>query len=140
MPIRPENKARYPVDWPAISRRIRDRAGNCCEGCGVANYALGGRLSDGTFMPAVPLGEKLTRLEWPEPGTWSWCQLGDRSEHLRIVRVVLTVAHLDHTPEHCDDDNLKAWCQRCHNRYDAAMRRQGILIRAREKAAIGDLL
>jgi hypothetical protein len=33
--------------------------------------------------------------------------------------VVLTVAHLDHTPEHCDPSNLKAMCQRCHLRYDA---------------------
>jgi hypothetical protein len=33
--------------------------------------------------------------------------------------VVLTVAHLDHMPEHCDDDNLMAMCQRCHLSYDA---------------------
>lgn len=36
----------------------------------------------------------------------------------RMVDVVLTIAHLDHTPENCDDENLKAWCQRCHLRYD----------------------
>lgn len=34
-------------------------------------------------------------------------------------RVVLTVAHLDHQPENCADDNLKAMCQRCHLAYDA---------------------
>jgi hypothetical protein len=33
-------------------------------------------------------------------------------------RVVLTVAHLDHTPERCEDDNLKAGCQMHHNLYD----------------------
>jgi hypothetical protein len=33
--------------------------------------------------------------------------------------VVLTVAHLDHQPENCADDNLRALCQRCHLRYDA---------------------
>lgn len=32
--------------------------------------------------------------------------------------VVLTIAHLDHDTEHNDDDNLRAWCQRCHLRYD----------------------
>lgn len=31
MPIRPENKARYPKDWPAISKRIRERSGGRCE-------------------------------------------------------------------------------------------------------------
>lgn len=35
-----------------------------------------------------------------------------------LSRVVLTIAHLDHTPENSDPSNLKALCQRCHNRYD----------------------
>lgn len=39
MPIRPENKGSYPADWPAISKSIRQRAGNVCEwpGCGAVN-------------------------------------------------------------------------------------------------------
>jgi len=32
--------------------------------------------------------------------------------------VILTVAHLDHTPENCDEGNLKAMCQACHLHYD----------------------
>jgi 5-methylcytosine-specific restriction endonuclease McrA len=98
VPIRPENKNRYPKDWDAISRTIRERAGNKCEECGVPNYSI----RDG-------------------------------------AKIVLTVAHLDHTPENCDPQNLKAWCQRCHNRYDAPMRRQGIQGRARAQRACGDL-
>lgn len=45
MPIKPENRHRYPADWPAIRARILDRAGHCCEGspvypeCRAANYA-----------------------------------------------------------------------------------------------------
>lgn len=38
--------------------------------------------------------------------------------------VVLTVAHLDHQPPNCADDNLKHWCQRCHNTYDLPHRRK----------------
>jgi hypothetical protein len=53
--------------------------------------------------------------------------------------VVLTVAHLDHTPENCADDNLKAMCQRCHNRYDMPMRRAGIARRKREALAMQEL-
>jgi 5-methylcytosine-specific restriction endonuclease McrA len=34
-------------------------------------------------------------------------------------KVVLTVAHLDHTPQNCSDENLKALCQKCHLTYDA---------------------
>jgi hypothetical protein len=29
-------------------------------------------------------------------------------------KVVLTIAHLDHTPENCARENLKCLCQRCH--------------------------
>ena len=121
MPIRPENKERYPSNWPEISWRIRfERAGNACEDCGVKNYELGGRDENGKWHRACIL-DCSRRL--PAPGTWSWCGGG---LNLRIVRIVLTVAHLDHTPENCDDDNLRALCQRCHNRYDAAHRRAGI--------------
>lgn len=58
--------------------------------------------------------------------------------------VVLTVAHLNHTPEDNGEPgnrpNLKAWCQRCHNTYDMPMRRAGIKARAREALGVGDLL
>lgn len=36
--------------------------------------------------------------------------------------VVLTVAHLDHDATNNNMSNLRAWCQRCHNAYDAAYR------------------
>lgn len=89
MPIKPENRARYPKDWKAISLRVRAEAGNRCEG-----------------SPAYP--DCRARTGRPHPVTGS--------------KVVLTVAHLDHTPENCARENLKAWCQRCHNTYDAATR------------------
>ena len=34
-------------------------------------------------------------------------------------KVILSVAHLDHNPQNCADNNLKALCQRCHLTYDA---------------------
>lgn len=38
MPIRPENKARYPKDWKLRSRFVRFyRAKNRCEWCGAEN-------------------------------------------------------------------------------------------------------
>ena len=101
MPIRAENRARYPKDWKQISISIRERAGNKCENCGAENH---------------------------------------KPHHITGSQVVLTVAHLDHTPENCAPENLRAWCQKCHNAYDAPMRRQGIRQRAREAMAAGDLL
>ncbi len=106
MPIRPENKARYPKNWKAISLAVREEAKWCCEG-----------------SPTFP--DCRAKNGKPHPETES--------------KVVLTVAHLDHQPENCDRENLKAWCQRCHNVYDAPTRRTGIEKRRREEAAVGDL-
>ena len=38
MPIKPENKARYPKNWKQIRISILERANNCCEFCGVENH------------------------------------------------------------------------------------------------------
>lgn len=85
MPIKPENKLRYPSNWKQIRSEILERANHQCEGsplypdCRVKNYTI-------------------------HPITGS--------------KVILTIAHLDHTPENSDPTNLRAWCQRCHNTYD----------------------
>lgn len=55
-------------------------------------------------------------------------------------KVVLTVAHLDHDPRNCDPLNLKAWCQRCHNTYDAPTRAAGRRSRLRATTVVGELL
>lgn len=139
MPIRAENKHRYPKDWPSISHRIRERSGQRCEECGVRNHALGGRDERGNWHDAWPLdcGGRM-----PAPGQWDWCggRGVGRPLRLRIVRIVLTVAHLDHQPENCADGNLRALCQRCHNRYDAMHRRAGIRERHRAAMQTADML
>lgn len=142
MPIRESEKARYPKDWPAISLRIRKRAGHKCEFCGLANYSLGARNKDGVWLPARPLGEKLTALEWPKPGEIAWCGNGktEGRARLKVVKIVLTVAHLDHTPENCADDNLKALCQRCHLIYDAKHHAKNAAATRRAKSPQFDLL
>lgn len=137
MPIRPDQKARYPKEWPQISAATRERAQHKCEECGVPNYELGGRAPDGTWHKAKPTGDDGLRLTWPEPGSHWWCE--GYPTGLRIVKIILTVAHLDHQPENCEPENLRCWCQRCHNRYDAATRRKGIQERQRAKSASGDL-
>ena len=94
MPIRPENRRRYPPNWRQISDRIRfDRAqGRCeCEGeCGTGHRGYRCYAEHGS----------------PHPITGSI--------------VVLTVAHRNHRPEDCDEQNLFAACQRCHLGYDRA--------------------
>lgn len=119
MPIRPENRKRYPKNWKTISLRIRyERAKGRCECTGECGHHH--------------------RAPWSlEPHR---CPEWDGEEHtITGSKVVLTVAHLNHTPEDCADDNLKAMCQRCHNKLDAPMRRAGIKARAFAALAVGDL-
>lgn len=102
-PIRPEQRALYPPDWPAITRRIKeDRAGGRCEclgECGSPRHVT----SDPT-MCGTPVGRCLAFNGEPHPSTGS--------------RVVLTTAHRDHDPANCRDENLAAMCQSCHLHYD----------------------
>ena len=51
------------------------------------------------------------------PGHFVACNDG---RTLKLIRIILTIGHLDHTPENCDPANLRAWCQRHHLGYDAA--------------------
>lgn len=98
MPIRPENRDRYPADWPAISERIRfTRAQGRCECYGECRRGShAGRCPNVHGQPAYGTGSK----------------------------VVLTVAHLNHAPEDCSEDNLRAMCQGCHLHYDSDHHKQ----------------
>lgn len=136
MPIKPENRDRYPADWPAIRERILLRAGHRCEQCKVANHSIvarGDGRHAGTYMnddaevfDAIT-GEPLGQCRMSEYGVKN------------MVEIVLTIAHLDHTPEHCTDDNLKALCQRCHLAYDAKHHTASAAVTRRARKAIGEL-
>lgn len=127
MPIKPENLARYPKDWKQIRQRILERAGNCCEGSPAFPDC---RIPNGWFRNNTT-GET-TKNAWD---TESWCLVDGDS----VTLIVLTIAHLDHTPEHCDDDNLRAWCQRCHLTYDAKLHAANLYATRRKNKAISDL-
>ena len=60
------------------------------------------------------------RIRARSGGKCEFCQAENYKPHpVTGSKVVLTVAHLDHNPQNCADDNLKALCQRCHLTYDA---------------------
>lgn len=118
-PIRPENRDRYPAHWSAIRGEILQRstvAGDyaldvcrceCLGECGRGTHE--GRCPNVNGAPAYGTGST----------------------------VVLTIAHLDHVPEHCDPSNLRAMCQGCHLHYDRehhARTRRETERRARESA------
>jgi hypothetical protein len=123
-PIRASERARYPPDWPLISLRIRrERAGNRCECLGECGTDHRAELDDNPTAEAIDLDDPLLiELFGPDLNR---CMAEQRRPHpVTGSLVILTVAHLDHTPEHCDDSNLRAMCQRCHLRYDADHHRE----------------
>lgn len=127
MPIRPENRDRYPPDWPQVRERILARAKHRCEweDCGAVHRALGYWRGE----VWVPLPRALRDAGVDKP-----CTVASKEGPLKIIMIVLTIAHLDHVPEHCDDDNLRAWCQRHHLRYDVGHHRQAAYATRRARA------
>ncbi len=112
MPVKPENRSRYPEDWPEIRLAILQRARYRCEwpGCQAGHHHTGYWL-DGQFVRR----SYALRHAGYKAGDVVACS--DGSE-LKLLRIVLTIAHKDHTPENCDPANLAAWCQRHHLAYD----------------------
>lgn len=108
----PMDRKLYPRNWEELSHRIRfERAGGLCERCGVAHGAKGARDLSG---------------QWHDEHSII-CMKSDVGEALfgeypKIIRIILTCAHLDHNVKNNADDNLMALCQLCHNRHDVEYR------------------
>lgn len=100
MPVK--DKSVYPINWKQIRERILERDQDECKFC------------------YVPNGMIITR---DDKGNWweAFFQDGEHfafTGHSKPIRIVLTIAHLDHDPSNNADDNLAALCQRCHLRHD----------------------
>ena len=108
----PVDKAKYPREWPAISKRIRERDGWACKFCGVKANAIGARDKDGRWWDEDAIHNLNHDYgEWIFPDGFP-----------AMVRIVLTVAHLENAdPMDCRDENLASLCQRCHLRLDGKL-------------------
>ncbi len=104
----PFKKELYPSNWKEISLRIRERAGQKCELCGVANGAIGARDRHGDWHDEDAIHKMNS-----DYGQELFDEFPD------MIKIVLTVMHLDHDTTNNADDNLKAACQKCHLSYDA---------------------
>lgn len=114
-PIKPENRDRYPKNWPEIRERIMERARDEDE------TTTAGILYPHRCECVGECGRHYPyrcerRHRDTIPNTMDPATAAER-------HVILTVAHLDHTPENCDEANLRAMCQRCHLAYDAPRKR-----------------
>jgi len=117
MPIRPENKDRYPRNWNEIVATVRERSGGRCECVGECG------------------------LHCTTPGPRRCVEMDRTNAKWANGRVILTVAHLDHQPENNHLSNLKHMCQRCHLRYDrkhhAGTRRRTFEQRTGQQSLLG---
>lgn len=106
----PMDRSRYPADWDEVTARIRERAGDICEwpGCGLPNGAWVHRR-ERDLEQWTPAHDWPSRRDRVPPG------------YRKAIRVVLTVAHLDHDTTNNDPANLRAWCQLHHIRHDAEL-------------------
>jgi hypothetical protein len=138
----PINYKLYPGNWPDIRKRILDRENNCCKTCKVQNgiYVFRGiwnnvevfqtsdssvyRLSDGEFITENP---------WAciDPST------GDPMQ--KAIRIVLTIAHLNHDIKDNRDENLAALCQLHHLRLDSHQHRISARETLKRKKGLIDL-
>ena len=154
MPIAEDIKKFYPDNWDEIRERVLERAANRKELCGGATTPATADEScreHPAFNPDLPQCEfcgkpngefvlTTSRGEWASvynQAKWfdarGFNARGSMTPIVRCVdnplKVVLTIAHLDHDPRGSDLDRLRALCQRCHLTYDnqpeqRAMRRR----------------
>ena len=117
MPIKPENRNRYPANWKEIREAILTRAGNCCEQCKVPN---GKRIARGAGPFAGTFQADTAEVFDAETGEYIASVRMSEYQIKNMVTIVLTIAHLDHQPENCAPENLRALCQMHHLRHDAA--------------------
>jgi hypothetical protein len=132
MPIRPEHRWLYPIDWPQVSLRVRfERANGKCDHCRRPHGCVVAHLGNG--------------LWWDEEaslwrnGRGKRVLTGALAPQIYTTRVVLSCAHLNHDPTDNRDRNLAALCQRCHMIHDAAEHRRRRWQNAFQLRALGDL-
>ena len=118
----PIDYSKYPPNWKTeIRPDILNRANYCCEICKIENYKFvlrgewGGKEvyqdDDGNIYDAS--NSECIGSDY----------VGEVHPTNSFVKIVLTIAHLDHNVENNDYSNLKALCQRCHNRHDVDYRK-----------------
>lgn len=134
MPIRPQHRWLYPIDWQQLTDMVRfERAKGRCECCARPHGLLVYHLGDGRWWDAEAEAWRSAkgRILKTQPAT--------PSPDTRTTRVYLATAHLDHDPGNSAWSNLKALCQRCHILHDRPEHLRRRRISFLMTRALGDL-
>lgn len=76
------------------------------------------RLKKSGDMDAYNVIKTLINAKDGWKNVYEYLEPSSGKENQKAIKVVLTIAHLDHDTSHNDYSNLKALCQRCHLNYD----------------------
>jgi hypothetical protein len=135
MPIRPQYRWFYPIDWPQLSASIRfGRAMGRCEHCGRPHGRLVFHLGDGRWWD-----DELNAWRSGRGRLLSTRDPSADDPSVMATKVVLATAHLDHNPTNNRQRNLKALCQRCHMMHDRSEHQRRRRLTFRMRKALGDL-
>lgn len=97
----PCNYKEYPENWKWLSKQIIKDANNKCELCYAPNHQFVVR----------------NRNTGSYPWGATWC-LDEHNVGLKVIRIILTVHHIDSDKKNNTKQNLIALCQWCHLRLD----------------------
>ena len=118
----PIDYSKYPPNWKTeIRPAILERAQNKCEWCNFCNWQL------------VYRGSTKNKIDWFT--TFEDAEKNSKVAFKEPVKVILTIAHLDHDEHNFDVkyDRLAALCQLCHLRYDAKEKYRRVMAKDSEK-------
>lgn len=123
----PCDYSKYAKNWKSeIRPAILERDGNCCKVCGVKNgiaifrgyiFSANGKIE--VYQTGGGEVYDATTGRMIFDGTVYACVdplSGD--ENQKAIKVVLTIAHLDHDVKNNDYSNLAALCQKHHLAHD----------------------
>ncbi len=136
MPISKEMKKLYPPNWKEIVSEVRERDGNKCVFCGLANGLWGLRDLTGKFWEYEEFcnGDVPDDIEFEKEG----------DELNTAFKIVLTTMYLDHDPTNngapSNRPNLKSACQKCHLDYDRPIHLEHARITREKKKGQTNLL
>ncbi len=148
VPIAPEHRWLYPIDWRELSDFIRfTRAGGRCERCARPHGRVVKHLGEGTWWDDDAetwrdgKGRRVRSLPPPDMlGLDRPCLAGiEPPPPYLVTRVFIASAHLNHDPGDNRARNLAALCQRCHMIHDAAEHRRRRWLNLFQVSALGDL-
>lgn len=114
----PCDYSKYPANWKGIRAAVLAREQHCCKECGVKNYEEGYRAVNGDFYSNEYIMDALDKHgDDLFDNVLSNCYT-KKGEPTKSIRIVLTVAHLDHDVNNNEMDNLAALCQYHHLKHD----------------------